>query len=94
MTFGYNAVGKTRWPGWESEDWSLTPYNPDFPLFQAGKGHAYWDESMMMLGRILTQITDEDLYQFFKVRITDKIGIGSWEWGVGSRGKFRKYSNT
>ena len=79
MTSGYNAFGKSRWNG-ESEDWSLTPYNPGKPVFEPGAKYAYWDEAMMMKGRILTKILGKTMKSFFDKRIGSKIGFGKWQW--------------
>ncbi|WP_044239456.1 serine hydrolase domain-containing protein [Flexithrix dorotheae] len=80
MTSGYNAMGSTRWDA-VSEDWSWTPYDPDQPIFAPGTAYAYWDEAMMMNGRVLTKIAGEDLYSYLKRKVTDKIGINDWIWG-------------
>ncbi len=80
MTSGYNAEGNSRW-GEESEDWSLTPYQPTDPLFTPGTAYAYWDEAMMMNGRTLTRILQGDLHAFLTERLTDPIGMGTWTWG-------------
>ena len=80
MTSGYNAVGNSRW-GEESEDWSLTPYQPTDPLFAPGTAYAYWDEAMMMNGRTLTRILQSDLHAYLTKRLTEPIGMGEWTWG-------------
>lgn len=81
MTSGYNAIGKSRWDGGISEDWSFTPYKPDTPLFKPGTKYAYWDEAMMMFGRTLTRIANEDLYSFLDRKMMKPIDIKEWKWG-------------
>ncbi|RED95669.1 serine hydrolase domain-containing protein [Marinoscillum furvescens] len=81
MTSGYSAKGGSRWPDWESDDWSWTPYQADEPHFAPGTGYLYWDENMMMLGRVLTQIAQEDLHAYLSERIMNKIQLGTWKWG-------------
>lgn len=81
MTAGYDAKGGGRGSARSDfGDWSESPYHPDLPMFAPGEAYLYWDEAMMMLGRILTKIAGEDLYLLFKRRIADEIGIGNWEW--------------
>lgn len=79
MTSGYSAVGVSRWNE-PSEDWSHEPYRPAEPLFAPGKAYAYWDEAMMMNGRVLTKIAGEDILGLIKTRITDHMDIGTWDW--------------
>ncbi|MEM9832266.1 MAG: serine hydrolase [Bacteroidota bacterium] len=81
MTSGYNAVGDTRWESDSSADWSWTPYQPGEPIFDPGTAYAYWDEAMMMKGRTLTQILQQDLHEYLTQKLTDPIGIGEWTWG-------------
>lgn len=80
MTSGYSAVGESRWPGTDYADWSWTVYEPEAPLFAAGTAFAYWDEAQMMFGRVLTQIVQKPMHDCLKERITDKIGMGDWNW--------------
>lgn len=80
MTSGYSAVGDDRWDDWESEDWSWTPYKPDTPYAEPGEAFRYWDESMMMLGRVLTQIAKQPQYEVIKSALTSKIDFGDWYW--------------
>jgi CubicO group peptidase (beta-lactamase class C family) len=79
MTSGYNAVGGSRWNE-ESEDWSLTPYDPATPLFTPGTHYAYWDEAMMMNGRVLTRIVQQTMKSYLDEKVMSKIGFGPWEW--------------
>jgi CubicO group peptidase (beta-lactamase class C family) len=79
MTSGYDAVGRSRW-GEDSEDWSETPYDPAPPLFPAGTAFCYWDEAMMMLGRVLTRIAGESLRDYLDRRVMQHIGFGAWSW--------------
>ena len=83
MTSGYNAVGRSRWDR-RSEDWSLTPFEPDTPWFEPGTAFAYWDEAMMMFGRVLQAIAGEDLYEFLDRKLMSRIGIESWDWWYDS----------
>ena len=82
MTSGYNAEGDTRWETDSSADWSWTPYQPTEPLFAPGTAYAYWDEAMMMNGRILTQILQGDLHAFLTEHLTEPIGLGEWSWNA------------
>lgn len=79
MTSGYNAVGSTRWNG-ESEDWSWTPYDPGEPIFEPGTQYAYWDEAMMMKGRVLTRVLGKTMKDYFDEKVGNKIGFGEWKW--------------
>jgi CubicO group peptidase (beta-lactamase class C family) len=80
MTSGYSAVGDSRW-GENSKDWSLTPYSVDDPLFAyPGTQYAYWDEAMMMLGKILTQIAQEDISVYLNRKLFEPIGIKKYSW--------------
>jgi CubicO group peptidase (beta-lactamase class C family) len=79
MTSGYDAVGDTRWNE-ESKDWSLTPYDPGEPIFEPGTQFAYWDEAMMMKGRVLTKILGQTMQSYLEEKITSKIDFGKWEW--------------
>ena len=79
MTSGYSATGNSRW-GEPSADWSWTPYAVDTPLFEPGSRYAYWDEAMMMNGKVLTTLHGGDLKTLLTDRITDPIGLGDWEW--------------
>jgi CubicO group peptidase (beta-lactamase class C family) len=82
MTSGYDAPKGLRWrePVPEYGDWSPVPYIPGTPLFAPGEAYLYWDEAMMMFGRILTRIAKQDLYSFFEKRIANPIGIDKWDW--------------
>ena len=75
MTSGYNAVGKNRWDGGLTEDWSLTPYDPDEPFFAPGTEYAYWDEAQMMFGRVLTKILNRTMESYLKEKIANHIGM-------------------
>lgn len=79
MTSGYSARGKSRW-GDDSEDWSETPYKVAKPLFEPGEAYAYWDEAMMMFGRVLTKVAGEDLADYFDRKVGNEIGLGEWDW--------------
>ena len=79
MTSGYNAVGDSRWNE-NSNDWSWTPYEPGEPIFQPGSLYAYWDEAMMMQGRILTKVLGRTMKSYLNDNVTSKIGFGDWQW--------------
>ncbi len=79
MTSGYSAVGKSRWNE-ASEDWSKTPFHVAQPLFEPGTAYAYWDEAMMMFGRVLTRVAGENLYDYFDRKVAQRIGLGEWRW--------------
>jgi CubicO group peptidase (beta-lactamase class C family) len=79
MTSGYNAIGDSRWNE-ASLDWSQTPYEPGEPIFEPGIQFAYWDEAMMMKGRILTRILQQSMKSYLDERVMSKIGFGLWEW--------------
>jgi len=79
MTSGYNAVGDSRWNE-SSKDWSWTPYAPGEPIFKPGTEYAYWDEAMMMKGRILTKILGQTIQSYLIEKLTSKIGFGDWYW--------------
>ena len=79
MTSGYSGVGRSRWND-ENADWSWTPYDPDTPHFEPGTRYEYWDEAQMTLGRALTHILQEPMKDFLQREVTDKIGMGEWQW--------------
>jgi len=79
MTSGYSGKGSTRWNE-VSEDWSLTPYDIDAPLFVPGTEYAYWDEAQMMFGRLLTMHTGKTMKSVFDENIGKHIGIGEYKW--------------
>ena len=79
MTSGYSGKGESRWKE-PSEDWSLTPYEIDTPLFEPGTEYAYWDEAQMMLGRLLTKRAKRPMKEIFDESIGKPIGIGKYEW--------------
>ena len=80
MTSGYSAKGDSRWPDANYADWSWTVYEPEEPLFPAGEAYAYWDEAQMMFGRVLTQVLEKSMKDFLQERVTNKIGMGEWQW--------------
>ena len=79
MTSGYSAVGDSRW-GEPSADWSRTPYHPAPPLFAPGDAYLYWDEAMMLHGRVLTRLAERDLYDYLNERLMRPIGVRDWDW--------------
>ncbi|GAB5558908.1 MAG: hypothetical protein SynsKO_05550 [Synoicihabitans sp.] len=79
MTSGYSAAGNSRWDE-ESEDWGWTPFEPVEPYFAPGTAYAYWDEAMMMYGRVLTKIAGEDLHSYLDRKVFSRIGMGEWDW--------------
>ena len=80
MTSGYSGEGRSRWND-ENADWSLTPYKPEAPLYEAGKAYAYWDEAQMMLGRLLTMIGRREMNDYLNERVFEPMGMGRVEWG-------------
>lgn len=79
MTSGYSATGPNRW-GEASADWSETPFAVGEPLFAPGGAYAYWDEAMIMLGRVLARLAGEDLHALIDRRVMQPIGVGEWSW--------------
>lgn len=79
MTSGYSGKGRSRWND-ENADWSYTPYTPEEPHFAPGTHYEYWDEAQMTLGKTLTQVIKEPMKDFLKRELTDKIGMGEWDW--------------
>lgn len=79
MTSGYSAKGRSRW-GENSEDWSIYPFDVDTPLFSPGCEFCYWDEAMMMFGRVLTKLARQDLKSFLDSKIMQPIGIKDYKW--------------
>ncbi|MEM1095496.1 MAG: serine hydrolase [Bacteroidota bacterium] len=79
MRSGYNADGPNRW-GEASADWSATPFEVGEPLFAPGSAYAYWDEAMIMMGRVLTRVAGESLYDYLDQRVMHPIGITDWSW--------------
>lgn len=79
MTSGYDAVGTSRW-GEASEDWSPTPFRPAAPLFAPGAAYAYWDEAMIMFGRVLTQTAGTSLENYAAEKVMSPLGIRNWTW--------------
>ncbi len=82
MTSGYRASkGLSR----RSKDDSKEPFKPSSkPLFAPGTAYSYWNDAANMLGYVLTKIAKEPMYDLFKRRIADPIGMNSerWEWGT------------
>jgi CubicO group peptidase (beta-lactamase class C family) len=81
MTSGYNAVGNSRWNE-PSTDWSWTPYLPNIPLSEPGASYAYWDEAMIMFGRVLTRIAQKPLQEYLTEKLTNNMQLGLWTWGT------------
>ena len=79
MTSGYSAAGDSRWSE-PSADWSWTPYVPITPLFAPGSAYMYWDEAMMLHGRVLTRLAGRDLHAYLDERVMAPIGVGDWDW--------------
>jgi CubicO group peptidase (beta-lactamase class C family) len=77
MTSGYDAQGTT----YDIYDGSTTPFTPTTPLFTPpGSKFAYFDDAMNEFGNVLTQIAQEPIYNLFKRRIADPIGMTDWGW--------------
>jgi CubicO group peptidase (beta-lactamase class C family) len=87
MTSGYDAIndppGLSRW-GDPSDDWSSTPYRPAPPMFVPGTRSRYFDDSMMMFGRVLTNCLDRSMKDFLDERLMSLIGVRpeAWKWDV------------
>ena len=81
MTSGYNALGGSQ-SNPPTEDWSRTVYKPDLPMFLPGDAFCYWDEAMMMFGRVLTRIAGITLKEYFDQNIGDQIGFGQFHWST------------
>lgn len=79
MTSGFSAVGRSRWND-ENADWSWTPYTPDTAHFEPGSQFEYWDEAQMTFGKALTVVLQEPMFDFLRREVTDKIGMGNWQW--------------
>ena len=79
MTSGYSGEGRSRWND-ENSDWSWTPYKPEAPLFESGRGYAYWDEAQMTLGRLLTKVGRREMNEYLRERVFEPIQMGSVEW--------------
>ncbi|NJL32191.1 MAG: beta-lactamase family protein [Phycisphaerales bacterium] len=81
MTSGYNAAGVCRFPGQpENLDWSVTPYDAGTPLFAPGAMYLYWDEAMLMYGRVLTKVLGKSLADYFNEKVGSKIGLERLSW--------------
>ncbi len=81
MTSGYSAVGDSPWPNFKIDDCSLTPFDPDKPLFAPGTKYCYYDEAMMMFGRVLTRVCGQSLTDYLQSKILTPMGIdSSWSW--------------
>lgn len=76
MTSGYNGVGYTY-----DLDGSENPFVPDSPLFEPGKKYQYWDDPMNVFGKALTRVAGESMYEVFRTRVADYIGLRNWSWG-------------
>ena len=57
MTSGYNAVGGAQ---------TVSPYQPDAPLYTPGTMYKYHDCAMNQFANVLTRIADESLEQLFQ----------------------------
>ncbi len=73
MTSGYDGGGD------QAQSW----YIPTTPLFAPGTKYQYWDSAMNQFGNVLTHIADESMYELFKRRIADPIGMINWDWAGG-----------
>jgi CubicO group peptidase (beta-lactamase class C family) len=45
-----------------------------------GTQFAYWDEAMMMKGRVLTKVLQQTMKSYLDEKVMSKIGFGPWEW--------------
>jgi CubicO group peptidase (beta-lactamase class C family) len=76
MTSGYTSL---REPAGDSAPWV-----PGYPQFEPGAKFEYGKGgNMNMLAYILTKIAGKSLYDYFKEKIADPIGIdpARWNWG-------------
>jgi len=77
MTSGYDAPGNS----YDPYDGSYDPFVPGTPLFTPpGSKFTYFDDAMNQFGNVLTQIAREPIYDLFKRRIADPIGMTDWGW--------------
>ena len=80
MTSGYNGEGE----GYKDDpdDGSETPFIPATPAFPPGAKYSYCDDAMCMFGLVLTKIANDSLYNIFRQRIADPIGMNpdKWRW--------------
>ena len=84
FTSGYDAEGYSDWgkdPNDSFGDGSNNPWMPTFPLFSPGSAFAYWDDAANMEAHVLTRIAQEPIYDLFKRRIGDIIGMNTDNWG-------------
>jgi CubicO group peptidase (beta-lactamase class C family) len=81
MTSGYDAEGGDVWSNYLEN--SITPWVPTDPFFAPGQAYLLWNDSINMMAHVLTQIAQESIYDLFKRRIADPIGIDpdKWAWG-------------
>jgi len=82
MTSGYDGEGG-GYGEKDPYDGSETPFIPAAPAFSPGTMYSYWDDAMCMFGLVLTKIANGTLYDFFKERIANPIGMNpnKWDWG-------------
>jgi len=68
----------------EDQPWGdvMAYLNPRAPDFEAGTAVQYNDHDVFLLGKILTLLMREPLYEMFQRRIAVPIGMTKWEWGV------------
>ena len=84
FTSGYDAEGYSDWgkdPSDSFGDGSNNPWIHTFPLFSHGSAFAYWDDAANMEAHVLTRISREPIYDLFKRRIGDIIGMNTDNWG-------------
>ncbi len=81
MTSGYDAPGES----YDPPDGSINPFVPGTPLFTPpGSQYAYFDDAMNQFGHVLTRIAQESVYDLFKRRIADPIGMTNWQWAMSA----------
>ena len=80
MTSGYNGKGEGY--GDDPDDGSETPFILAAPAFPPGTKYSYCDDAMCMFGLVLTKIANDSLYNIFRQRIADPIGMNpeKWHW--------------
>ncbi|MCK4628840.1 MAG: serine hydrolase, partial [Sedimentisphaerales bacterium] len=90
FTSGYDAVNpKNKGYGIKDpDDGSNTPLDPTTPVFEPGTMYSYFDDAMCMFGLVLTKIGQDSLYEIFRHRIADPIGVNPNQWDWTDIGEF------
>ncbi len=90
MSSGYDAAGGAAWGN--HLDGSNTPWLPADPLFKPGTAYLYWDDAANLMAHALTEAAEESMYDLFKRRIADPIGIAQNQWSWESWGEVDGYT--